>query len=259
MIKPIYPQQRALLKKKKTKKRSKKQKNNYFPSLIGKNLQQVKAQIQKAAIKSRRSPNKITIVAVTKSFPLGIWDSALKHHLTIIGESRIQEAEQKSNKFDNKKKIELHLIGHLQTNKARKAVQLFDVIETVDSLRLAKRINTISNQEEKIQKIFLQVNTGRDPDKHGFSPKETMMAAKEIADMKNISLIGIMTIPPNNISHKKLENIYSETRKIRDTDYRTIEKQCNNLSMGMSNDYQIAIAEGATHIRLGTALFGKRN
>ena len=86
-----------------------------------------------------------------------------------------------------------------------------------------------------------------------------MMAAKEIADMKNISLIGIMTIPPNNISHKKLENIYSETRKIRDTDYRTIEKQCNNLSMGMSNDYQIAIAEGATHIRLGTALFGKRN
>jgi len=221
-------------------------------------LQRVNARIQNAAIKSGRNPSNITIIAVTKSFPPGIWDFALQHHLTTIGESRIQEAEIKSKKFTKRKKIELHLIGHLQGNKARKAVQLFDVIQTVDSLKLAKRINTISNQETIIQNIFLQVNTGGEPNKHGFSPKETIAAAKEIAEMKNISLIGIMTIPPNNISKGNLQSIYKETRKIRDKVQTSIEKRCSNLSMGMSNDYEIAISEGATHIRLGTALFGGR-
>ena len=221
-------------------------------------LQRVNARIQNAAIKSGRNPSNITIIAVTKSFPPGIWDFALQHHLTTIGESRIQEAEIKSKKFTKRKKIELHLIGHLQGNKVRKAVQLFDVIQTVDSLKLAKRINTISNQETQPQNIFLQVNTGGDPNKHGFSPKETISAAKEIAKMRGLLLTGIMTIPPNNISKGNLQSIYKETKKIRDTVQTSIEKCCNNLSMGMSNDYETAIAEGATHIRLGTALFGDR-
>ena len=222
-------------------------------------LQLVKSQIQSAANKSGRDQNDITIVAVTKSFPQGIWDVAFQNNLTTIGESRIQETEIKNKKFSNRKKIELHLIGHLQRNKARKAVKLFDVIQTVDSLKLAKRINIISNQEEKIQKIFLQVNTGGDTNKHGFSPKEIISSAKEIANMRSLSLIGIMTIPPNNISKGSLQSIYKETRKIRDTVQTSIEKRCKNLSMGMSNDYEIAIAEGATHIRLGTALFGERS
>lgn len=221
-------------------------------------LQLVKSRIQNAAIKSGRIQNNITIVAVTKTFPPGIWASALQQNLTTIGESRILETEIKNKKFSDRKKIELHLIGHLQGNKVKKAVQLFDVIQTVDSLKLAKRINTISNQETKTQNIFLQVNTVGDPNKHGFSPKETIVAAKEIANMKHLSLIGIMTIPPNNISEESLQFIYKETRKIRDTVCRSIEKRCNNLSMGMSNDYEIAIAEGATHIRLGTAIFGER-
>ena len=223
-----------------------------------KRLQRVNTRIQNAAFKSGRNPSNITIIAVTKSFPPGIWDTALQHHLSIIGESRIQEAEKKNKKFTNRKKIELHLIGHLQSNKARKAIQLFDVIQTVDSLKLANRINIISNQEEKKQKIFLQVNTGGDLNKHGFSPQEIVRAANEIVEMKNISLIGIMTIPPNNISEENLQSIYKATRKIRDTVQKSIEICCNNLSMGMSNDYEIAIAEGATHIRLGKALFGER-
>ena len=223
-----------------------------------KRLQRINTRIQKAAFKSGRNPSNITIIAVTKSFPPGIWDTALQHHLSIIGESRIQEAEKKNKKFTNRKKIELHLIGHLQSNKARKAIQLFDVIQTVDSLKLANRINIISNQEEKKQKIFLQVNTEGDLNKHGFSPQEIVRAANDIAEMKDISLIGIMTIPPNNISEENLKSIYKETRKIRDTVQKSIETRCNNLSMGMSNDYEIAIAEGATHIRLGKALFGER-
>ena len=221
-------------------------------------LQRVNLRIQKAAIKSGRKPNKITIIAVTKSLPPEYWDLSIQHHITTIGESRIQEAEVKSKQFTKRKKIELHLIGHLQGNKARKAVQLFDVIQTIDSLKLAKRINTISNQETKIQKIFLQVNTGKDPNKHGFSPKETIAAAQEIAKMRGLALIGIMTIPPKNISKGNLKSIYKETRKIRDVVQSSIEKRCNNLSMGMSNDYEIAIEEGATHIRIGTTLFGER-
>ena len=221
-------------------------------------LQRVKSIIQNAARTSGRIQNNITIVAVTKSFPPGIWDSALQQGLTTIGESRIQEADIKNKKFTNRKKIELHLIGHLQRNKARKAVQLFDVIQTIDSLKLATRINKISNQEKKKQKIFLQVNTGGDFNKHGFSPKESITAAKEIADMKGLSLLGIMTIPPNNISRESLQSIYNKTRKIRDIIQKSIEERCKSLSMGMSNDYEIAIAEGATHIRLGTALFGER-
>ena len=201
-----------------------------------KRLQRVNTRIQNAAFKSGRNPSNITIIAVTKSFPPGIWDTALQHHLSIIGESRIQEAEKKNKKFTNRKKIELHLIGHLQSNKAKKAIQLFDVIQTVDSLKLANRINIISNQEEKKQKIFLQVNTGGDLNKHGFSPQEIVRAANEIAEMKNISLIGIMTIPPNNISVENLQSIYKVTRKIRDTVQKSIEICCNNLSMGMSND-----------------------
>ena len=221
-------------------------------------LQQVQSRIENAAIKSGRNQNKITIIAVTKSFPSGIWDFALQNNLPIIGESRIQETEIKNQEFNKRKKIELHFIGHLQTNKARKAIQLFDVIQTIDSLKLAQRLNIISQEEEKTQKIFLQTNICADPKKHGFSEKETLLAAKEIVDMKGLKLIGIMTIPPNNISTKTRHSIYNKTRKIRDTVYKSIEKSCKNLSMGMSNDYETAISEGATHIRLGTALFGSR-
>jgi len=221
-------------------------------------LQRVNSRIQNAAIKSGRSPSNITVIAVTKSFPIGIWDFALQNNLATIGESRIQETEIKRKKFSKRKKIELHLIGHLQSNKVRKAVQLFDIIQTVDSLKLANQINTISGQETQTQNIFLQVNTGGDPNKYGFSPKEIIAVAKEISEMKDISITGIMTIPPNNISKGNLKTVYKETRKIRDKIQASIEKRCKNLSMGMSNDYEIAISEGATHIRLGTALFGER-
>jgi len=222
------------------------------------NLQLINHRIHLSAIKSYRKHNEITLVAITKSLPFYMWDLALEHRLTTIGESRIQETNNKNKKFTNKEKIELHLIGHLQKNKAKKAIQLFDVIQTIDSIKLAKRINIIAAEEKKIQKIFLQVNTGNDSQKHGFSKKEIIIAAEEIAGMQNILLIGIMTIPPQDISKNKLQFIYRETRKIRDKIKHTIDNHCKNLSMGMSNDFETAIIEGATHIRIGTALFGER-
>ena len=187
-----------------------------------------------------------------------IWDLALNVNLTTLGESRIQETIEKAETFKKRDKIELHFIGHLQSNKVRKAVELFDVIQTVDSIKLARRINSICKESHIRQHLYLQVNTGEDPKKHGISVKNANSVAQEITKMENLILEGIMTIPPYNTATTELRLIYRKTRKIRDKIRSTINEDCQNLSMGMSNDYEMAIAEGATHIRIGTSLFGQR-
>jgi len=154
--------------------------------------------------------------------------------------------------------IELHLIGHLQSNKVRKAIKMFDIIQTVDSIRLAKKINTIAKENNKIQNIYIQVNSGKDPKKTGFCVEKIFENIKIISLLENLKIKGIMTIPPNLISQEKLRNIYKKTKIIRDEVYSNIETSCTDLSMGMTNDYNIAIEEGATHVRIGTGIFGSR-
>ena len=200
----------------------------------------------------------ITIVAVTKTFPCEAWNLALKNNLTKIGESRIQEAENKIARFKQRKKIETHLIGHLQSNKVTRAIQHFDIIQTVDSIKLLNRIDKASKEKNKKQKIFLQVNTGRDPNKFGFLKEEIFNAAEQTTKLQNITLCGLMTIPPQKITEKNIGKIYKKTCNIKDRIQQTIDNKCQNLSMGMSNDFEIAIKEGATHIRIGTGLFGDR-
>ena len=221
-------------------------------------LNYVQGCIQKAALKSGRNPKQVTLIAVTKSFPLETWEQAIKVNLKTIGESRIQETKEKVDTFNKRDKIELHLLGHLQSNKVRKAVELFDVIQTVDSIKLANRINSVCEETLKKQRIFLQVNTGADPKKHGISAENATFVARKISKMKNLKLAGIMTIPAHNITQKELRLVYRKTRKIRDEICIKINDQCKNISMGMSRDYEVAIAEGATHIRIGVGLFGCR-
>ena len=227
-------------------------------SQLNNNLCFIKSNIQNAAQQSGRKADKITLVAVTKAFSSEAWNKALELKLTTFGESKIQEAEKKTKEFNSIRKIKLHLIGHLQSNKVRKAIKYFDVIQTVDTIKLLERINQMSKEENKCQRIFLQVNTGQDINKHGFTEKDVYTAAERTKNLPHTSLEGIMTIPPQNLQEKKLCKIYEKTRKIRDDIQQTIESECKYLSMGMSNDYEIAIVEGATHIRLGTALFGER-
>ena len=221
-------------------------------------LSAITARIQLSAESVKRNPAEITLIAVTKSFPLEIWKEAINENLTCIGESRVPEAAEKAKNFPFRDKIELHLIGHLQSNKARKALELFDVIQTIDSIKLAKRINTICAEMGIEQRIFIQVNTGNDPAKQGFSVNNAMDAIREISKMKHLICEGIMTIPQHGLPEKKLVDIYRKTRKIRDMVKKSINNNCKYLSMGMSNDFETAITEGATHIRLGTALFGER-
>lgn len=229
-------------------------------SLLTQNLSFIRSNIKNAAHRSGRNTDSIKIIAVTKALPQEIWNHALENNLYKLGESRVQEAEHKSKHFKySRQQLELHFIGHLQSNKVRKAIKYFNIIQTVDTIKLLERINQISREENKQQKIFLQINTGQDKKKHGFMEKDIFSAAEQTKKLPHISLVGIMTIPQQNLQEKKLCNVYEKTRKTRDKIQQTIESECRFLSMGMSNDYICAIQEGATHIRIGTALFGKRN
>ena len=185
-------------------------------------------------------------------------ESAIKYGLFCLGESRIQETEIKLPQLANRDKAEVHLIGHLQTNKVRKAVELYDVIQTVDTLKLAQKISKIACDLNKIQRIYIQVNSGQDPQKHGFEVESILEKVQEIFQLSNITIEGIMMIPPHIEMDDKYRSIYSRTRKLRDEIVTMGIDSCKNLSMGMSRDFEMAIEEGATHIRLGTALFGAR-
>jgi len=222
------------------------------------NLSLIKRRLEHSAKQSCRLTEEIQIIAVTKGFPGIIWKKTLQLSLSCIGESRIQEISLKSDTFISKNKIELHLIGRLQSNKARKAVELTDVIQTVDSIKLASRLNKIAEEYDKKQRIYLQVNTAMDSEKAGFSPLEIFPAAEKIADYKHVVLEGIMTIPSNRYTQANLQSVYAQTRRIRDQIQQKIKPSCASLSMGMSGDFETAIKEGATHIRLGTAIFGPR-
>jgi len=218
----------------------------------------IQKRIRISASLSGRTEKDIQFIAVTKGLALAAWEYSLQLSLQCIGESRIQEIIKKSTYGHLRDKIELHLIGRLQSNKTRKAVYLTDVIQTVDSIKLAKQIDTIACETEKKQRIYLQVNIGKDPKKTGFNPSDVLPSAEIISALYNVKIEGIMTIPPRGLSRPNLQQLYAETRKIRDKVKQKITPECSFLSMGMSNDYETAIIEGSTHVRIGTALFGPR-
>ena len=197
------------------------------------------------------------IIAVTKNFPIETVKSAIKNNIFKIGENKVQEAEKKFKLFEDRKKIELHLIGDLQTNKVKKAVLLFDVIETVWRTKTIEKINKEAGKINKKQKIYLQINISKDPQKKGVLEKEIKTKCEEIKEKKNIKLCGVMTILKKGLDKKEIKNFYEKTKKQQRIIKKTI-KTCTQTSMGMSGDYKIALSAGATEIRLGTALFGKR-
>jgi len=215
------------------------------------NLNEICRQIDKQKTKNQN----VKLLAVTKTQPVEIVNQAIGLGLFRFGENKVQEAKKKfSNKPEN---IELHLIGHLQKNKVSKAVQIFDVIQTVDSLELAEKIDKYAQLNQCKQRIYCQINIGEDINKHGFNQLSFLKVINNISQLNNIIFEGLMTILPFNVN-----NI--ENRKLYNTMYALYEKiqqkhpTCKELSMGMSNDYITAIQSGSTTIRIGTGLFGKR-
>lgn len=205
------------------------------------NIAAVKARIEAAA------SHAVTLVAVSKTFPAEAVEHAIAAGITDVGENRVQETRDKKPLVRGSAKW--HLIGHLQSNKAKDAVKLFDVIETVDSLALAERIARAAEAEGKRQEVLLQINIGSEAQKSGADPSEAAAFAKSIASMDSLLLRGLMTIPPDDDNPRKW---FREMRMIQR------DLGLEELSMGMSEDYEIAIEEGSTIVRVGRAIFGAR-
>lgn len=197
-----------------------------------------------------------TLVCITKTIEPERINEAIRAGATIIGENRVQEYEDKR---DDILPCETHLTGHLQANKVKKAVDLFGVIQSIDSLRVIRNIDRRARDIDKVQRVYLQVNIGNEPQKYGFRPDEIKKAIKEIRSLRNVRVEGLMCIPPfvppeqTRAYFRKMKALFDEIKpENRDNiDVRT-------LSMGMSSDYMIAIEEGATMVRVGSAIFGKR-
>ena len=203
-------------------------------------------------------PKKVQIIAVTKTLNYSAIKAAHKNNIFNIGESKIQEIEKKIQKKQKLKNLKIHLIGHLQRNKAKKAVLLCDYIQSVDSIKIAEKINKEALLINKIQKIYLQINIGEDDKKHGFSANQIFSKCDQITKMSNLQVVGIMTILPYAISEQKIKKLFLKTRQIKEKIQKTICTTCKELSMGMSGDYKTALKMGATNIRIGTLLYGKR-
>jgi len=185
---------------------------------------------------------------------------AIEAGVTILGENYIQETRDK---FDTLSAYDAswHFIGHLQSNKAKYAVRMFDLIHTVDSLKLAVELDKQANKIDKVQDILIQVNISMESSKSGILENETLDLVKEISPLENISVRGLMTMPPFFDQPEKVRPFFTELRELRDKiKSESIPNiSMDELSMGMSGDYEVAIEEGATLVRVGTAIFGERN
>lgn len=222
-------------------------------------LEVVRERIRRAAEASGRPASAIRLVAVSKSFPAQAILAAAAAGATDIGENYIQEAREK-HELLRELPVRWHFIGHLQTNKVRYAVRMFHLIHTVDSIRLAAEIDRCSRLLDKVQPVLVQVNISGEATKSGVPPEEALPLVQEIAALGNIRVKGLMTMPPFFNDPEGVRPFFAELRRLRDRirESAVPKVRMDELSMGMTGDFEAAIAEGATLLRIGTAIFGER-
>jgi pyridoxal phosphate enzyme (YggS family) len=216
------------------------------PEEVAANYAAVMGRVRAACQRSGRKPSDITLVAVTKTFPAEAVSAAIAAGAADVGENRVQEARDKKPLAPGS--VRWHLIGHLQSNKAKDAVRLFDVIHTIDSVALADKVGKAAAAAGKRQEVLLEVNIGRELQKAGADPSAVRELAGEVGKIGSLHLRGLMTIPPVGDPRA----YFAEMRTLRDA------TGLEHLSMGMTDDFEIAIEEGATIIRVGRAIFGSR-
>ena len=227
--------------------------------MIEEKLQKVRSNIE--AGKAKRSAafdSDVLLVAVTKNHDIYAMREAIDAGVTDIGENRIQEAKEKFETLD--RDVTWHLIGHLQTNKARQAVKIFDLIHSIDTLHLAEAVDKAAAAIGKVQKVLVQVNLAQESSKSGIYEDEMMELLHRVDEMKNLQLMGLMCIAPNYEDVEECRPLFAKMRKIFDR-VKEISWQTANikyLSMGMTHDYIIAVEEGANVVRVGTGIFGPR-
>jgi pyridoxal phosphate enzyme (YggS family) len=232
------------------------------------NLAELNERISRAAARAGRKPDEITLVGVTKTFPPESIEEAWEAGLREFGENRVQEAESKI-RWSREKNLGLtwHMVGHLQRNKAKLATGLFDMIQSVDSLRLAREISKRCDAADINMPVLLEVNVSGEESKHGFPAhgrnerqvEEFFIAVRQIVSLLSLDPQGLMTIAPFEATEKELRSCFSHVRLLLDELRDEFpERHWRHLSMGMTDDFEIAVEEGATIIRLGRAIFGPR-
>jgi len=224
---------------------------------IAANLQRLRNDVAAEASRCRRNPSDVQILAVCKTFPAESVDQAAGAGQMLFGENRVQEAEGKIAAV-TAEGLEWHLIGHLQSNKARRAIQLFDVIQSVDGEKLARTLDRDARQTGKVLPVYLQINIGNEPQKHGVSPDDAVRLAALVRSLDVLRLVGLMAIPPYSEDPEISRPHFAGLHRLLDRVNRELGLDLTGLSMGMSHDWPVAVQEGATLIRVGTAIFGSR-
>ena len=219
----------------------------------------IKEVLEKIETARKTSPfnQKVDLIAATKTRDISQIQDCYNLGVLNIGENRIQEAEKKFAEFPGFNELKKRFIGHLQTNKVNKCLRLFDTIDSVDSFKLAKKIN--SSSTEKKTECLIEINTSKEPQKHGFNPtvSEDLISC---FTLKNLEIVGLMTIGPYTSEEKKTRNAFKLLRTLKeDINSELGEYKIKELSMGMSGDFEIGVQEGSTMVRVGTGIFGARN
>lgn len=229
---------------------------------IARNIARVQERIEAAAKKSGRKSKDIALMAVTKTMPAERIREAYQAGLRLFGENRVQEFAEKSDFVADLHGARWHLIGHLQSNKAAKAATLFDGIDSIDSLRLAEKINEAAQKAERSVRVLIEVNVGGEAAKSGVAPvsSEFEQILRAAPRLTALEICGLMTIPPFSAQPEGSRQYFAVLRRIRDeVAIRKLPRvSMDELSMGMSHDFEVAIEEGSTCVRVGTAIFGAR-
>jgi pyridoxal phosphate enzyme (YggS family) len=235
-------------------------------SAIRENLLRVMERIEKAAQRIGRDPKEIKLVTVSKTVDAARIKEAIEAGASILGENYVQEAQKKieeigrpacTERFGEGRSVAWHFIGHLQSNKAKYAVRLFDMIHSIDSLTLAEELNRRAEQVGQVAKVMIEVNISGEATKFGTDEEKVLSTVRGILNLGHLSLEGLMTMPPYFDLPEMSRPYYTKLRELREGMVRE-GIPLKELSMGMSNDFEIAIEEGATYVRVGTAIFGER-
>jgi pyridoxal phosphate enzyme (YggS family) len=228
-----------------------------FVTTIYENLERVKSQIVDAAQKSRRSPDEIELVAISKTHDADKVRAAHDAGQTLFGESRVQEARAKIPELPSS--LRWHFVGHLQKNKIRHALPLFELFHGIDSVDLARELNRVAEEEGMHPRILLEVNVAGEGSKFGFNPAALRSELETLLALPRLTIEGLMTIPPLAEEAEASRKFFVDLRELRNALEKEFDMKLPHLSMGMTNDFTIAVEEGATLVRVGTAIFGERS
>jgi pyridoxal phosphate enzyme (YggS family) len=220
------------------------------------NLNSIQQRIRAVCERAGRGPGSVTLLAVSKTHPPETIRAAADCGQLLFGENKIQEAKAKIPLCPGK--CRWHFIGHLQSNKVRDAVELFEMIQSVDSLSLAREINKRCDQAAKKMPVLLEVNVAGEASKSGYQPEKMLAELRELNELPRIEIQGLMTVPPWSPETEKTRPHFRELRQLKERAEAVLGAPLPHLSMGMSGDFEMAIEEGATLVRIGTALFGPR-